>query len=176
MPPTADPASQFIIGQLQNEVSRFETLYNDERKSKKKVKKERDELRNKISEMELAAKIAEVKPPDKTTLEGLLEHPVIQGLLPHIGPAIGKLADHAANKMTAPGSPPSSPAANLEGNDESNILAYFLNWLSSQPAEAQGYVGELLVALTRVPDGITLVQKLLQVRNLVMDDYMRAAV
>lgn len=171
MPPGAtDPASTFIIDFLKKEVDKYEALYKEERSQRKDAKKKIDDLKEQIMKMDTDAKIAAQTAPQKGQLEGLADHPLTSKLMEHIGPALGELAMAAARKATA--SRPASPQA-LAGNEDS-VWGQFTTWLSRQPEDVQRYVAELMLAFTQVQGDAEVLQKLYQVREMIMGQYMRA--
>lgn len=164
-----DPASQFIIDSLNKEVDRFEKLYDSERTDHKAAKKLIEDLKADIQKRDTDAKIAAATVPQKSALDGFLEHPMAGQLMQHIGPAIGELSMQMVKKATAP---KANGAQALAGADNS-VWGQFTNWLSQQPDDVQQYVGELMMAFTQI-QGAEVLQKLYQVRELIMGQYMRA--
>lgn len=169
MPPSVDPASQFIINLQAKEIDRFESLYNEERKAKKELKKANSDLRDKIAQIEVDQKIADATRSEKSQLEGFANSPFIQGLLPFLGPAIQEMSTNMAKRVAASGAP---KAPGVQGLEDSPI-GQFMSWLSTQPEDVQGFVWELLQAFMQVNGSVELLQKLIQTRDLIMGPYMR---
>jgi hypothetical protein len=170
VPPNTDFAAQFVINQQAKEIDRFERLYNDERTAKKDLRKKYEELKDLLAKNEFEQKLAAAATPTKGTLEGLLEHPMAGQLLQHIGPAIGELSMNMVKKATA--AKEAVPQA-LGGANEDTVWGHFTEWLGQQPEDVQRYVGELMNAFTQI-QGVEVLQKLYQVRELIMGQYMRA--
>lgn len=168
MPPNVDAASQFIINLQAKEIDRFESLYNEERKSKKDLKKLNGELKDKIAQIEVDQKIADATRSEKGQLEGFVNSTFMQGLMPFIGPAIQEMSTSMAKRMSAP-----APAAPGVAGLADSPIGQFMSWLSGQPEDVQKYVWELLQAFMQVNGSAELLQKLVQTRDFIMGDYMR---
>lgn len=171
-PPASDVASQFIIGLLQKEADRFEAAYNKERDVTRELRRKNEELAEKIRQADLDKRIAEAKGPEKSSLQGLMESPVIQGLLPFIGPAIQEGASALVKKATAAQQQGAAPQ--VAGLDENTPIGQFMIWLSGKPQDVQGYVLEVIQGLMSIEGDLELMQRLLQVRDHILGQYMRA--
>lgn len=172
-PPGADPASQFIIATQDKEIKRFEDLYNKERDARKELKKANEDLRDKVRQMETDKKIADATVPEKGQLQGIMESPVLQGLLPFIGPAIQEMSVAMVQRVKDRVNNPAAPAG-VAGVDGQSPIGQFMAWLSGQPDDVQQYVWEVLQAFMRVNGHMELLQRLIQTRDMVLGQYMKA--
>lgn len=132
--------AQFIIKQLEKETARWEAEYKEERQARKKLKDENKDLRNQLAEIKTEQKIngieAEYKKP--TGLDGFAESQLGQQLLPHIGPALGKLADRFVEsipmEMAAGGALPQVAGISGAINEQ---LTQISNWFATQGPDVQ---------------------------------------
>ncbi len=172
-PPGADPASQFIIATQEKEIKRFEELYNKEREARKELKKANEDLRDKVRQMETDKKIADATVPEKGQLQGIMESPVLQGLLPFIGPAIQEMSVAMVQRVKDRVNNPAAPAG-VAGLDGNSPIGQFMAWLAAQPEDVQQYVWEVLQAFMSVNNQMELLQRLIQTRDNILGQYMKA--
>ncbi len=142
-PPTAsDPASQYIISHQAREIARWEDKYKEQEKESKRLADELKASEKKIADLEMQSKIKEVAQPQKSTLEGFMEHPFMLALAPHIGPSVGKVIERMSSiGETSPG------AKMMSGAPEDTPIAKVLAPFYSAPADVQNALIELLSAL-----------------------------
>jgi len=166
MPPNMSDSAAFMVNWITRDRDRFEKLYNDERDTRKKIKEAKEALEKefeKYKNEQALEKISNAKPGG---LSGLSENPLVMKLIDHVGPALGKIAERFAEAGAA------TPATQLAGNDQGAIN--FAQWLSTKQPETQQYIVKMLMALSALPDENLLIQKIAQIENLVLGDYMRA--
>lgn len=163
VPAGLDANAQFIIGMISRERDRFEDLYKREREKRENIWSEKYKLEKEYEQYKYQQQVDAIANAKPTGLSGLGENPLVMKLIDHVGPALGKLAERMVDQ----------PAA-LAGTGGENPALQFAQWLATKTPETQAYVLKMLGALMQTKDEGELNQRIAQIQNLVMDDYMRA--
>lgn len=166
MPPNMSDSAAFMVNWITRDRDRFEKLYNDERDTRKKIKEAKEALEKEFEKYKNDQALEKISNAKPSGLSGLSENPLVMKLIDHVGPALGKIAERFAEAGAA------TPATQLAGNDQGAIN--FAQWLSTKQPETQQYIVKMLMALSALPDENLLIQKIAQIENLVLGDYMRA--
>lgn len=167
IPNSLGDSATFIIKMVERDRDRFEKLYDSERATRKKLKEDKEKLEKEISDLKQSHELEKIANAKPTGLAGLSDNPLVNKLIDHIGPALGKLAE----RMTEPAAP---QMAGIPGGEQNPAVA-FANWLATKQPGTQEYILKMLLALSQVPDENVLIQKIAQIEQMVLGDYMRAA-
>lgn len=165
LPGHIEPTAQFLITFITKDRDRFEELYKQERATRQKIRNEKDSLEKEFEKYKYQQELEKIASAKPSGLQGLSENPLVSKLVDHIGPALGKLAERLVDQ-------PNLPAPTQLAGDQ-NPAVHFAQWLESKQPELQQYIIEMLATLSRVPDN-NLFEKVAQINNLVLGDYMRA--
>jgi len=167
IPNTLGDSATFIIKMVERDRDRFEKLYDSERATRKKLKEDKEKLEKEISDLKQSHELEKIANAKPTGLAGLSDNPLVNKLIDHIGPALGKLAE----RMAEPAAP---QMAGIPGGEQNPAVA-FANWLATKTPGTQEYILKMLMALSQLPNEDVLIQRIAQIEQIVLSDYMRAA-
>lgn len=170
-----DPAAAFIIDQLKQERTRWETSYKEQREAKKAAQQKVADLEKQIAKMESEAAIKLASRP--SGLDGLLENPGFQSLLPFIGPLVQRIGEKVVDMATQQPAP--IVAEQMAGAPQANeAFVQFQSWFLAQTPEVQKNIWEMLEAFKTVGDTRgenELLSTILQIQNFHLSQYVRRA-
>lgn len=170
-----DPAAAFIIEQLKLERTRWETSYKEQREAKKAAQQKVEALEKQIAKMESDAAIEKASKPGG--LDGLLENPGFQSLVPFIGPLVQQLGEKVVAMATT--KPVPVVAEQMAGAPPINdAFVQFQGWFLAQNPEVQKNIWEMLEAFKTVGDTRgenELLSTILQIQNFHLSQYVRRA-
>ncbi len=145
--PSLPPAAQYIINHQEKEIKRWEDQYKEEVADHKKLREQYQALKDEIATLKTDQKIEEMAKP--SGLDGIMEHPVVVALMPHIGPSIGKLLDkHLVGEGMS-----TTQMMGIEGQLDGEPAQWaksMLQWYVGLPVEAQAAFAGLVNELTKV--------------------------
>lgn len=87
-PAGLDIHAQYVITAQEKEISRWEKAYQEERTRRKEVEKEKAKVAEELATLKTDQLIAQKSKP--SGLDGIMENPMIQAIMPHAGAAIGE--------------------------------------------------------------------------------------
>lgn len=158
----------FIIKMVERDRDRFEKAYEEERTSRKKIKEEKEKVDKDFAAYKQQTELDKIANAKPTGLAGFGENPMvnklIDGIAPHIGPSVGKWLE----RLMEPG----AGGQQLAGGGEQPLQ--FAQWLQTKTPETQNFVMQTLGALMQIPDESTLIQKIGQIQQMVLGEYLRA--
>lgn len=116
---------------LLKEADRWESAYKEKKASLKKAKEQIENLRHELAEIKSEQKLKSIEDEYKkpSGLDGILESPLGQQLMPHIGPVLGRLLERAVDAGTAPG------VAGTDGGQPLGVL--IAQYIASLPEDVQ---------------------------------------
>jgi len=159
------PAAQFIIGQQEKENKNLQKLYDEERNERKRLKEKNNELKAKILEMETNSKIEAIQNEKPSGLQGFAESPFFAELMPHIGPALGQLAQGLVTRMQGGGLEGMPVDGQLDAEVKNQVIE-INKWYAGLPKPVQTTVYDMLVKFSQynqqqLPNLITRINNLL---------------
>lgn len=159
------PQAQYIIAHQEKENKNLQKLYDDERTERKRLKEKYQTLKDKILEMETNSKIEAIQNEKPSGLQGFTDSPLFEHLMPHIGPAIGQLAQSFVTRMQGGGMSGVPVDGNLDGEVQSQIVE-INKWYAGLPKPLQGTVYDMLTKFSQynveqLPNLITRINNLL---------------
>ncbi len=137
-----DPSSLYIINHLTEEKKRWETLYNTERESRKKLKEKNEELEKKILQMENEQRISAIENAKPSGLNGILQTEAGTKLIELCAPLIQKILE--------PGAAAAPQIAGTPG--QQTPAALFEQWFNKLTLPTQQTVWRMLQQFSIMPD------------------------
>ncbi len=142
------PQAQYIIAHQEKENKNLQKLYEEERAERKRIKEKYQALKDKILEMETNSKIEAIQNEKPSGLQGFTESPFMAELMPHIGPALGQLAQGLVTRMQGGG----LGGVPIDGQLDSEVqgqLVELNKWFSGLPKPVQASTYDLLVKIAQ---------------------------
>lgn len=131
--------ARFMIRQLEKEVDRWEKLYNEQKVTAQKFLEKKDAIQKELDELKNEEKIRTLSKP--SGLDGIMQSPLIEQLMPHIGPSLGKYLDRM---IEAQGTP--KAIAGIENLDEQtrSMMENMMKWFATLDVPTQKNIYMLL--------------------------------
>ena len=148
------PQAQYIIRDLEKRSDRWERLYDEATGEIKDLLKERDELRNALATVKTDQRIRDIENARPGGLGGLLDHPAVSELVPHLGRIL--------ESWLAPGGAPGQ----IAGPQGAGKSAQIIKWLGMLPSDVQDNIYRMLDELSKIQDVATVNNTIQRIINL----------
>jgi hypothetical protein len=142
--------ASFIIETLKEQRNDWKAEWQDERRERISLMKEKERLEKELADLKHTKEIELLKNEKPGGLQGFAESPFMANLLQHIGPAIGQFAMNQVHKNG--GAPGYAPQQNDPGLGE-GISTYgqqFSAWMGTLPEAIQQNVWQLISVLIEI--------------------------
>lgn len=159
------PHMQIAVDMLRQDSQRWQNLYEEEKSRRKEVQAKHEDLKEKISRMEMDHKIEQIENKKPSGLSGLGENPFFLKILDHVGPALGVLA----SKMAESAGTTTPAMAGVEGQlDEvsQSQLANIAQWFAALPDATRAAVYDMLQSMAVIKEPQMLISTLQKIKIL----------
>jgi hypothetical protein len=160
---TLPPHAQYIISHQEKENDRLQKRYDEALTKIETLQDEKNKLRDELATLKTDHRIEAIENAKPGGLAGLAENPVVQQLLPHIGPSLGRVLERFLLPAEA------SQMVGIEGLDEEGQqqIQLISGWFSSLPKQGQAIVYTMIDMLSsmpkeKLPSSLTQIINLLQ--------------
>ena len=141
--------AQYVIDAQKREIEQWEKQFEKANKKLDEKTAEVEKLRDQLATIKTDRQIEEIRGQKPSGLNGLMESPVFKELMPHIGPALGRIADKLADAVPMPDTAaPVTPQQQLLGMDAQ--LQSIAEWYAEQTEETKTAVFNFMNRLAQL--------------------------
>jgi endogenous inhibitor of DNA gyrase (YacG/DUF329 family) len=147
-----DPKAQYIIQDQARQIRELKQQYLIEKQKRSKAKDKNYQLEKELMQLRNDHALEQIENKKPSTLEGLAASPLMQELMPFIGPALGQLASGVVARVTGGASP--GGMQGVEGQLDAEAQSQLIeinNWYSKIAPEEQASVYDVMTTFTRLP-------------------------